>query len=121
MLDRVEGSRLMHNLATAQEDEVYYLDDLQVGQRFTSGRLEIDADQIMAFAQQFDPQPFHLDDEAARGTMFGGLAASGWHTAALTMRLQVCGGLPLAGGIVGRRGEIEWPRPTRPGDVLYVE
>ena len=111
----------MHNLATAQEDEVYYLDDLQVGQRFTSGRLEIDADQIMAFAQQFDPQPFHLDDEAARGTMFGGLAASGWHTAALTMRLQVCGGLPLAGGIVGRRGEIEWPRPTRPGDVLYVE
>jgi len=111
----------MHNLAIAQEDEVYYLDDLHVGQRFTSGRLEIDADQIRAFAEAFDPQPFHLDDEAARHTLFGGLAASGWHTAALSMRLQVCGGLPIAGGIVGRRGEIEWPRPTRPGDVLYVE
>ena len=111
----------MQNLAIAQEDEIYYLDDLHVGQRFTSGRLEIDADQIVAFAREFDPQPFHLDDEAARGTLFRGLAASGWHTAALSMRLQVCGGLPIAGGIVGRRGEIEWPRPTRPRDVLHVE
>ena len=111
----------MQNLAIAQEDEIYYLDDLHVGQRFTSGRLEIDADQIVAFAREFDPQPFHLDDEAARGTLFRGLAASGWHTAALSMRLQVCGGLPIAGGIVGRRGEIEWPRPTRPGDELHVE
>ncbi len=112
----------MQSLAIAQEeDEVYYLDDLQVGLRFSSGRLEIDAAAIRAFAEAFDPQPFHLDDEAARHTLFGGLAASGWHTAALTMRLQVCGGLPIAGGIVGRRGEIEWPRPTRPGDVLHVE
>jgi len=107
--------------AVAHEDEVFYLDDLHVGQRFTSGRLEVDADQIRAFARQFDPQPFHLDEETARHTLFGGLAASGWHTAALTMRLQVCGGLPIAGGVVGRRGEIEWPRPTRPGDELRVE
>jgi len=111
----------MQNLAIAYEDEIYYLEDLYVGQRFTSGRLEVDADQIRAFAEQFDPQPFHLDDEAAKSTLFGGLAASGWHTAAITMRLNVCGGLPIAGGIVGRRGTIEWPRPTRPGDVLHVE
>ena len=112
----------MHNLAIAEEDEeVFYLDDLRVGQRFTSGRLEIDVDMIRSFAREFDPQPFHLDDEAARATVFHGLAASGWHTAAITMRLQVCGGLPIAGGIVGRRGDLEWPRPVRPGDVLGVE
>ena len=70
---------------------------------------------------EFDPQPVHLDTEAARETLFGGLAASGWHTAAITMRLQVEGGLPIAGGIVGAGGTIEWPPPTRPGDVLQVE
>ena len=112
----------MQNLAVAiDEDEVYYLDDLRAGQRFTSGRLEIDADMIRAFAREFDPQPFHLDEGAARGTLFRGLAASGWHTAAITMRLLVCGGLPIAGGIVGRRGEVEWPGPARAGDVLVVE
>lgn len=97
-----------------------FLDDLQVGQRFTSASLQIDEAQIKAFARQFDPQPFHLDNEAARSTMFGGLAASGWHTAALTMRLMVDSGPQLAGGIVGAGGEITWPRPTRPGDVLTV-
>jgi acyl dehydratase len=97
-----------------------YLDDLVVGQRFTSDTYEIDADQIMAFAREFDPQPFHLDHEAARDTMFRGLAASGWHTAAITMRLTVRGGLPLAGGFIGAGGEINWPTPTRPGDVLQV-
>jgi acyl dehydratase len=112
----------MHNLAIANDDEeVFYLEDLRVGQRFMSGRLEIDADMIRAFAREFDPQPFHLDEKAAEATLFRGLAASGWHTAAITTRLQVCGGLPIAGGIVGRRGEIEWPRPVRPGDVLAVE
>lgn len=99
----------------------FYLDDLQVGQRFASAAHAIDAAQIVAFAAQFDPQPFHLDDEAARATLFGGLAASGWHTAAITMRLNVEGGLPLAGGILGAGGEISWPKPTRPGDILVVE
>ncbi|ATB28011.1 MaoC family dehydratase [Melittangium boletus] len=98
-----------------------YLDDFQVGQRFKSGTHAMDAEQIQAFARQFDPQPFHLDDAAARGTLFEGLAASGWHTAAITMRLQVEGGCPIAGGIVGAGGEISWPRPTRPGDILHVE
>ena len=98
-----------------------YLDDLHVGQRFTTGTHRIDEEQIKAFATQFDPQPFHLDAEAARGAVFGGLVASGWHTAAITMRLLVEGGLPVAGGIVGGGGEITWPNPTRPGDVLQVE
>jgi acyl dehydratase len=100
--------------------ERFYLEDLQVGQRFTSSSHQIDAAQIKAFAGEFDPQPFHLDDEAAKGTLFGGLAASGWHTAAVTMRLLVETGLPLAGGILGVGGEISWPKPTRPGDVLHV-
>jgi acyl dehydratase len=98
----------------------YYLEDLSVGQRFTSGSRAIDAEQIKAFAREFDPQPFHLDDEAAKHTLFGGLAASGWHTMAITMRLMVDSGLPLAGGILGAGGEINWPKPTRPGDVLHV-
>lgn len=100
---------------------VRYLDDLKAGDRFTSAEHALDETQIKAFAAQFDPQPFHLDDGAAKSTMFGGLAASGWHTAALTMRLLVGGGLPLAGGIIGAGGEISWPKPTRPGDVLHVE
>ena len=73
-----------------------------------------------SFAAQFDPQPFHLDDAAARDSLFGGLAASGWHTAAITMRLQVTSGLPIAGGIIGAGGELTWPRPTRALDVLHV-
>ena len=97
-----------------------YLDDLAVGDRFTSGEHAMDEDQIKAFAAQFDPQPFHLDDAAARATLFGGLAASGWHTAAVTMRLQVTSGLPIAGGIIGAGGELSWPRPTRATDVLHV-
>jgi acyl dehydratase len=102
-------------------DKRFYLDDLQVGQRFVSRTHLIDAEQIKAFANQFDPQPFHQDDELAKDTLFGGLAASGWHTAAITMRLLVDGGLPLAGGILGAGGDIAWPNPTRPGDTLQVE
>jgi acyl dehydratase len=101
--------------------EVLYLDDLRVGQRFTSGTHRIDEEQIKVFARQFDPQPFHLDSEVAKGSLFEGLVASGWHTAAITMRLLVESGLPLAGGIIGGGGEISWPRPTRPGDLLHVE
>ena len=93
----------------------------QVGQRFTSKTQVVDAAQIKAFARQFDPQPFHLDDDAAKDSLFSGLVASGWHTAAITMRLLVERGLPLAGGVVGAGGELSCPRPTRPGDVLQVE
>ncbi|BAL23832.1 MaoC family dehydratase [Azoarcus sp. KH32C] len=98
----------------------HFLDDLQVGQRFTSGTHRMDEAQILAFAGEFDPQGFHLDHEAAAASLFGGLAASGWHTAAITMKLLVGGGLPLAGGIIGAGGEISWPGPTRPDDVLRV-
>jgi acyl dehydratase len=76
---------------------------------------------IKDFATEFDPQPFHLDEIAARASIFKGLAASGWHTAAIAMRLLVTGGLPLADGIIGLGGEITWPRPTRPGDSLHVD
>src|SRR5260370_25664267 len=88
-----------------------YLDDLHVGQRFASGTHVVDEGQIIAFARQFDPQPFHLDDKAARATLFGGLAASGWHTAAVTMRLLGGGGRPIRGGIRGSRGESCLPAP----------
>ena len=98
-----------------------YLEDLKPGDRFTSGEQALDAAQIVEFAQRFDPQPFHLDAQAAKSTFFQGLAASGWHTASITMRLLVQSGLPLADGIIGSGGEIQWPRPTRPGDVLHVE
>jgi acyl dehydratase len=112
----------MHNnLPGASGVSARYLDDLQVGDRFTSAEHALDEAQIKAFATEFDPQPFHLDPEAAKASLFGGLAASGWHTAAITMRLLVGGGLPLAGGIIGAGGEISWPQPTRPGDVLHVE
>jgi len=97
-----------------------FLEDLRVGQRFSSGAHTVDSAQIKAFAAQFDPQPFHLDDEAAKATLFGALAASGWHTAAITMKLLVESGLPLMGGIIGSGGEVSWPRPTRPGDTLTV-
>jgi acyl dehydratase len=103
-----------------ESDGRLYLDDLHVGQRFTSATHAVDAEQITAYARQFDPQPFHLDAEAAKATLFGGLAASGWHTMAMTMRLLVDAGLPLAGGIIGAGAEIAWPQPTRPGDVLQV-
>ena len=97
-----------------------FLDDLHVGQSFTSASHAVDADQIRRFAEEFDPQPFHLGEDTAANSVFAGLVASGWHTAALTMRLLLTGGVPIAGGIVGVGGEIAWPRPTRPGDELQV-
>jgi len=96
-----------------------YLEDLTVGQRFESRPHHLDADQIKKFAAEFDPQPFHLDERAAEASLFGGLAASGWHTAALTMRLLV-ESVPLAEGLVGAELELAWPKPTRPGDTLKV-
>jgi acyl dehydratase len=101
--------------------EPLYLEDLDVGQRFTSGSYVMEAARIKEFAAEFDPQPFHLDEGAAQASIFKGLAASGWHTAGVAMRLLVAGGLPLANGIVGLGGDVAWPRPTRPGDVLHVE
>ena len=99
-----------------------YLEDFAVGQTFGSGRARIDAARIKAFASEFDPQPFHLDEEAARTSIFQGLAASGWHTAALTMRLLVESELRPAGGLIGAGfDEFRWPRPVRPGDELRVE
>jgi acyl dehydratase len=99
-----------------------YLEDYAVGQVYRSGRLRIDKDQIIAFATQFDPQPYHLDEQAARKSVFGGLAASGWHTAALTMRLIVEGEFRPADGVLGVGfDELSWPRPVRPGDELHVE
>jgi acyl dehydratase len=101
---------------------VRYLEDFVVGQKFGSGRLAIDREQIKKFAAEFDPQPFHLDEAAAQDTIFRGLAASGWHTAALTMRLLVGSEIAPAGGVVGAGfDEFRWPRPVRPGDELRLE
>lgn len=102
--------------------KVQYLEHFAVGQIYNTGRLKIDADQIKAFARQFDPQPFHLDEEAAKNSVFRGLAASGWHTAALTMRLMADGEFKPAGGIIGVGfDELSWQRPVRPGDELYAK
>src|SRR3989442_12143383 len=99
-----------------------FLEDFAVGQIFRSGRVRIDKERIRTFGAEFDPQPFHLDEEAARDTIFRGLAASGWHTAAVTMRLLVESELKPAGGIVGAGfDDFRWPRPVRPGDELRVE
>src|SRR6201986_2189730 len=104
-----------------------YLEDLTVGQTFESGPHRIETEAIKRFAARFDPQPFHTDEAAAKDSFFAGLAASGWHTAALTMKLQVESGPALAsdqsgaGGMIGAEVELRWPMPVRPGDVLHVE
>lgn len=99
-----------------------YLDDVQPGDRFTGGPVTVEADEIVAFARAYDPQPFHLDPDAAKDTVFGGLAASGWHTAGLTMRMIVGSDAQLAGGYVGMGvEEVRWPKATRPGDTLRIE
>jgi acyl dehydratase/ribonuclease HI len=104
----------------AAPENVLYLDDMRVGQKFTAGTYRMTEERIKSFAAEFDPQPFHLDEAAARRSVFQGLAASGWHTASATMRLIV-NAMHLAGGSVGLGGEIVWPRPTRPGDTLRLE
>jgi len=98
-----------------------FLEDFAVGQRFISDTRAVTADEIKTFAASFDPQPFHTDEVAAKASFFRGLAASGWHTAGITMSLLVRSGMPIAGGLIGAGGEIEWPRAVRPGDVLQVE
>ncbi|MCU4412438.1 MaoC family dehydratase [Acinetobacter sp. WU_MDCI_Axc73] len=98
-----------------------YLEDLKVGDRFISREYEMTLEEIKQFAGQYDPQSFHLDEEAAeKSTVFQGLAASGWHTAAVTMRLWTeC--FPIQGGLIGSESSLRWPRPTRPGDKIHVE
>ena len=104
------------------QQQFLYLEDLYVGQRFTApGRYVMQEERMKAFAAEFDPQPFHLDNAAAEESVFHGLAATGWHTAAAAMRLFVSSGLHPYGGLIGLGGEIVWPRPTRAGDVLRLE
>lgn len=99
----------------------YYLDDFAPGQTFKTGRIKVDKEKVFAFAREFDPQPYHLDEAAARTSPFQGLAASGWHTAAITMRLLVDGEFRPAGGILGVGfEELSWPRAVRPGDELHA-
>ena len=104
-----------------QKQELRYLEDLFVGQRFTAGPHVMEAARIKEFAAEFDPQPFHTDEAAGQASVFKGLAASGWHTAAVGIKLMVASDLSLAGGLIGFGGELEWPRATRPGDVLRLE
>ena len=94
-----------------------YLEDLAVGQKFECGQHALDVAQVKAFAREYDPQPFHLDEEAAKATFFNGLAASGWHVVCLAMR-AIAQHVPFAGGLIGGGAEITWPQPTRPSDVL---
>jgi len=101
--------------------EPLWLEDLSVGDRFRTDEYEITREEILAFAGRYDPQPFHLDEAAAADSFFRGLAASGWHTAAVTMRLLVTSGLPFATGIIGAGVELAWPTPTRPGDVVHAQ
>ncbi|WP_433193959.1 MaoC family dehydratase [Nocardia sp. CA-107356] len=98
-----------------------WLEDIKIGTTLCTGSHTVTTDEIVSFAAQYDPQPFHLSEASAADTFFGGLAASGWHTAAITMRLLVTSGLPIAHGIIGARMELVWPTPTRPGDELHVE
>jgi acyl dehydratase len=101
--------------------EAIYLDDLAVGRKFVTGSTTLTLEGCKAFASEFDPQPFHLDEAAARDSVFGRIAASGWYTAALSMRLLVQSEMTIAGGLIGLGGDMTWPRPTYPGDTLHVE
>jgi acyl dehydratase len=109
----------MESPAPQPSGERLYLDDLRIGQQFTSRAQLVDAEKIKRFAAEYDPQPFHLSEEGANGSIFGSLAASGWHTAAMTMRLLV-ESVPLADGLIGAELQLKWPKPTRPGMSLRV-
>jgi acyl dehydratase len=98
-----------------------WLDDLAEGMTFRSGTHEITRTEVTEFASRYDPQLFHLDEEQARGTLFDGLAASGWHTAAITMRLLATSGVPIATGVIGTDISLKWPTATRPGDIVHLE
>lgn len=98
-----------------------YFEDFKVGDRFNGGSVEVSQDAIIAYARQFDPQPFHLDPKEAANTMFGELVASGWHTASMTMRMFATSEINIVNGVIGGGVEqLSWPRPVRPGDRLTV-
>lgn len=98
-----------------------FFEDLQLGETFDTAEHVVTAEEIIAFGREFDPQPFHLDAEAAKATLFGQLVASGWHTASLSMRLMVRSDMGLDGGVIGQGIEaLRWPRPVLPGDRLRV-
>ncbi len=100
---------------------VLYLEDFAAGQTFVSGSATVEPEAVARFAMEFDSQPFHLDATAAEKTLFRGLAASGWHTAAITMKLLVDSEMKPAGGIIGAGfEELRWPKPVRPGDTLHL-
>jgi acyl dehydratase len=111
---------MKHVTASTAGQGRLYLEDLGTGRRFETASVIVERDAIKRFAADFDPQPFHLDEHAAEGSFFGGLVASGWHTAAITMRLLVTSGLPIAGGVIGAGGELVWPKPVYPDDELTV-
>jgi acyl dehydratase len=100
--------------------ELVYFEDLQPGASFTSDAVTVTAEDIKVFAAKFDPQPFHLDEAAGEASFFKGFAASGWHTAALGMRLMVTSGPKLAAGYIGAGGEIAWKKPVYAGDTLQL-
>ncbi len=106
---------------TTPSREPLWLDDIEVGSSYRSADYVVDATEIVEFASRYDPQPFHLGADGAAGTLFETLAASGWHTAAITMRLVATSSIPIATGIIGASIELAWPTPTRPGDVLHVD
>ena len=103
-------------------EKALYFDDFTIGQQFTNGGYTITKEQAIAFAKDFDPQYFHVDEEVAKKSMFGGLIVSGLHTAAVSMRLKIDSPLSkVAGGLVGMGMEkIRWPRPVFPGDTLRI-
>lgn len=115
------ASKLIGADLVMEQGKAFFLEDLSVGQSFSAGPIGVTEEAIIAFAKQFDPQPFHTDPQAAKNTFFQGLAASGWHTAAMTMRLLNEGALPFGAGAIGLGGEISWPRPVRAGDELRAE
>jgi len=99
-----------------------YFEEIEVGETASFGEYEVTEAEVVEFARQYDPQPFHTDPEAAADSMFGGLVASGWHTAAMTMRLLVDNYIQDARAL-GALGvdDLRWESPVQPGDVLSVE
>ncbi len=101
-------------------DNLLYFEDFEIGQEYVSDTYEMNKEEIIEFAKQFDPQFFHIDEEDAKNSFFGALAASGWHTASISMRLSVQAEKKFAGGMIGASVELSWPTPTRPGHILQV-
>lgn len=109
-------------LSGMEKDDYSFMEDFSLGQTFHGGPVTVSAEDIIAFAEQFDPQDFHTNPDKAKDTAFGEHVASGWHTAALTMKMLVAAMPPMAGGMIGRTVEnMTWTQPVRPGDTLTYE